>query len=77
MERNGRVGQHEPNDKLSRLCWFRNKDSFRRFCPIPSTVHPAVQIDESILKPGFMLLPRYAVYSGRSLTLKRVEVVSE
>src|SRR5437660_11575209 len=56
---------------------FRNKDSPRRFCPIRSTVHPAVQIDESILKPGFILLPRYAVYSGRSLTLKRVEAVSE
>src|SRR5271157_3296628 len=56
---------------------LRNKDSPRRFCPIRSTVHPAVQIDESILKPGFIFLPRYAVYSGRSLTLKRVEAVSE
>src|ERR1700688_865619 len=56
---------------------FRNKDSPRRFCPIRSTVHPAVQIDESILKPGFIFLPRYAVDSGRSLTLKRVEAVSE
>src|SRR6266436_6735087 len=56
---------------------FRNKDSPRRFCPIRSTVHPAVQIDESILEPGFILLPRYAVYSGRSLTLKRVEAVAE
>src|SRR5216684_1759529 len=56
---------------------LRNKDSPRRFCPVRSTVHPAVQIDQSILKPGFILLPRYAVYSGRSLTLKRVEAVSE
>ncbi len=56
---------------------LRNKDSPRRFCPIRSTVHPAVQIDESILKPGFIFLPRYAVDSGRSLTLKRVEAVSE
>src|SRR5260370_21286009 len=55
----------------------RYKDSSRRFCPIPSTVHPAVQIDKSILKPGFILLPRYAVYSGRSFTLKRVEAVAE
>src|SRR6266853_3294995 len=56
---------------------LRNKDSSRRFCPIRSTVHPAVQIDESILQSGFIFLPRYAVYSGRSLTLKRVEAVSE
>src|SRR5271157_6434728 len=56
---------------------LRNKDSSRRFCPIRSTVHPAMQIDKSILKPGFILLPRYAVYSWRSLTLERVEAVSE
>src|SRR5258708_6720397 len=56
---------------------LRYKDSSRRFCPIRSTVHPAVQIDKSILKPGFILLPRYAVYSGRSFTLKRVEAVAE
>src|SRR5712664_279381 len=56
---------------------LRNKDSSRRFCPIRSTMNPAVQIDESILQPGFILLPRYAVYAGRSLTLKRVEAVSE
>src|SRR2546428_2297237 len=56
---------------------LRNKDSPRGFCPIRSTVHPAVQIDESILQPGFIFLPRYPVYSGRSLTLKRVEAVSE
>ena len=36
-----------------------------------------VQIDKAILKPGFLLLPRHAVYSGRSLTLKRVEAVAE
>jgi hypothetical protein len=40
-------------------------------------VNPAVQIDESILQPGFILLPRHAVYSGRSLTLERVEAVAE
>src|ERR1019366_510553 len=56
---------------------LRYKDSSRRFCPIRSTVHPAVQIDKSILQPGFILLPRYAVYSGRSLTLKRVKAVAE
>ena len=36
-----------------------------------------MQINESILQPGFILLPRYAVYSGRSLTLKRVKAVAE
>src|SRR6266436_9654042 len=36
-----------------------------------------MQISKSILKPGFILLPRYAVYSGRSLTLQRVEAVAE
>src|SRR5258706_15279223 len=56
---------------------LRNIDSPRGLCPIRSTVHPAVQIDESILQPGFILLPRHAVYSGRSLTLKRIEAVSD
>jgi hypothetical protein len=56
---------------------LRNKDSPRRFSPIRSTMHPAVQIDESIRKPGFIFLPRYAVDSGPSLTLKRVKAVSE
>src|SRR5437667_7095780 len=37
----------------------------------------APDTERSILKPGFILLPRYAVYSGRSLALKRVEAVSE
>ena len=40
-------------------------------------VHPAVQIDESTLQRGFIHLPRYAVHSGRSLTLKRLEAVAE
>src|SRR5229473_1464657 len=36
---------------------LRNKDSSRRFCPIRSTMNPAVQIDEPILQPGFILFP--------------------
>src|ERR1700674_1379821 len=56
---------------------LRYKDSSGGFCSVRSTVHPAVQIDKSILKPGFILLPRYAVYSRRSLTLKRVKAVAE
>src|SRR5260370_4886327 len=55
---------------------LRYKDSSRRFCPIRSTVHPAVQIDKSILKPGFILLPRYTVYSGRSFTLNHVQAIA-
>src|SRR5260370_19219601 len=42
---------------------LRYKDSSRRFCPIRSTVHPAVPIDKSILQPRFILLPPYAVSS--------------
>jgi hypothetical protein len=40
-------------------------------------VNPAVQIDEPIFESGFILLPRHAIYSRRSLTLKRVEAVAE
>src|SRR5260370_3724087 len=40
-------------------------------------MNPAVQIDKPILQPGFILLPRHAVYSGRSFTLERVEAVPE
>src|SRR5260370_27805130 len=50
---------------------LRYKDSSRRFCQISSTVHPAVQIDKSILKHSFILLTRYAVYTAHSITLLR------
>src|SRR6202171_1755960 len=40
-------------------------------------MHPAVQIDEPILQPGFILLPPHAVHSGRSSALKRREAVPE
>ena len=49
---------------------LRNIDSPRGLCPIRSTVHPAVQIDEPILQSGFILLPRHAIHSRRSLTLE-------
>ena len=49
-------------------------EGFARYVPRCTR---AVQIDKSILQPGFILLPRYAVYSGRGLTLKRVEAVAE
>jgi len=36
-------------------------------------MYPAVQIDESILQSGLILLPRYAVHSGRSFSLQRIK----
>jgi hypothetical protein len=43
--------------------------TIRGRCLIRSPVHPAVQIDQSILQPGFILLPRHATYSRCSLPL--------
>ncbi len=40
-------------------------------------MNPPVKIDEPIFKSGFILLPRDAIYSGRSLTLKSVKAVTE
>src|SRR5450631_1050431 len=40
-------------------------------------MNPAVKVDKSILQTGFILLPRHAIHSGRSLTLKRVEAVTK
>jgi hypothetical protein len=40
-------------------------------------MNPTVKINQSILQADFILLPRYAIYSGRSLTLKRVEAIPE
>src|SRR5258708_33790872 len=42
-----------------------------------STVNPAVQIDQPTFQPGFILLPRHAVHSWRSSTLKRVEALAD
>ena len=56
---------------------LRNIDSSRGLCPIRSTVHPAVQIDESILQSGFILLPRHAIDSRCSLALQGVEAVPQ
>src|SRR5260370_4778098 len=55
---------------------LRYKDSSRRFCPIRSTVHPAVQIDKPIIKPGFILLPRYPVSSVLSFTINHVQAIA-
>jgi hypothetical protein len=40
-------------------------------------MNPGMQIDELILKSGFILLPPHAIDSRRSITLKRVEAVPE
>ena len=45
---------------------------------MPGTaVNPAVQIDESFLQPGFILLPPYPIDSRRGLTLQCVEAVAK
>jgi hypothetical protein len=36
-------------------------------------MYPTVQIDESILQSGLILLPRYAVHSGCSFSLQRIK----
>src|SRR5262245_31655812 len=38
-------------------------------------MHPAMEIDKSILQPGFILLPRDAVYSWRRFPLQGVKAV--
>src|ERR1700693_4032329 len=48
---------------------LRYVDSPRGLCPIRSSVHPAVQIDQSTLQSGFILLPRHAIDSRCSLSL--------
>src|ERR1039457_6767888 len=40
-------------------------------------MNPVVKVDKSIFQTGFILLPRHAIHSRRSLTLKRVEAVTE
>ena len=40
-------------------------------------MNPAVQISDSILQTGFILLPTYAIDSRRSFTLKYVEAVAQ
>jgi hypothetical protein len=41
------------------------------------TVHPAMKIGEPTLQPGFILLPRHTIYSGRGLPLQCVKAVPE
>src|SRR5262245_62491264 len=40
-------------------------------------MNPAMQIDNPILQPRFILLPCHAIHSRRSLTLKCVEAVAQ
>jgi hypothetical protein len=44
---------------------------------VRSTVNPIVKINQPILHPGFILLPRYAINSRRRLTLESVEAVAQ
>src|SRR5208282_122481 len=52
---------------------FRDIRPSRGFRSICSTVHPAVQIDQSTLQPGLVLLPREAVYPRGRLSLQGVK----
>src|SRR5215471_10849447 len=56
---------------------LRNVDSPRGLCPIRSTVHPVVQIDNPILQAGFILVPRHAIDSWCRFRLQSVEAVTE
>src|SRR6202521_1666896 len=57
--------------------WLRYVDSPRGLCPIRSPLYPAVQIDQSILQPGFILLPCHAIYSRCSLPLQCEKAVPQ
>src|SRR5262245_11363038 len=54
---------------------LRNVDSPRGLCPIRSTVHPVVEVDKSILQPGFILFPCHAINAGRRFWLQGVKAV--
>jgi hypothetical protein len=56
---------------------LRYIDSPRRPCPIRSTAHPAMKIRQPTFQPGFILLPRHSIYSGRCLPLQCVEAVPQ
>src|SRR5690348_3666154 len=56
---------------------LRYIDSSCRLCPIHSTVHPTVQIVETISQSGFLLLPCHTIDSRGCLTLECVEAVTE
>jgi hypothetical protein len=40
-------------------------------------MNPAVQISDPIFQPGFILLPRYAIYAGCSFALQGVKAYPE
>src|SRR5215469_3293224 len=57
--------------------FFLYVHSSRRLRSIPSAMHPTVEIDESILHVGLILLPRHSVHSRRSFPLQRVKAFPE
>jgi len=54
---------------LSPIC-FLYVHSSRGRRSVCSAMHPAMKIDQAIFQPGFIFLPRYAVYSGCGLPLQ-------
>src|SRR5215470_14261424 len=53
--------------------FFLYVHSSRRLRPICSAMYPSVEIDESILQAGLILLPRHPVHSRCGFPLPRVE----
>src|SRR5437879_4950621 len=54
---------------------FRYVHSSRWLRSISAPVNPAMKILNAIFHPGFILLPRHAIHSGRSFPFQRVEAV--
>src|SRR2546422_6798556 len=54
---------------LSSICFlYVHSSRWRR--SIGSAMHPAMKVDQAIFQAGFILRPRYAVYSGCGLPLQ-------
>src|SRR5215467_5298556 len=57
--------------------FFLYVHSSRRLRTIHSAMNPTMEIDESILQAGLILLPRHSVYSRRSFPLQRVKALPQ
>src|SRR5712672_318914 len=64
--------RRNPQWTLSSIC-FLYVHSSRGRRSVGSAMHPAMKINQAIFQPGFILLPRYAVYSRCGLPLQRVK----
>src|SRR5713101_2655952 len=71
------VLQHRDPQRPLLAVGLSNPVSLGGLRPVRSAVNPAVQIDESLLQPGLILLPRHPVYSRRGLPLQGVKAVPQ